>query len=61
LKRFCDVMKVDLPFLLATDIAVNDENMKMFENLNYSLVFEEYKKLRNKIEAYEDLILKKAV
>lgn len=61
LKRFCDVMKVDLPFLMATDIPVNDENMGMFEKINYSVVFEEYKKLRSKIETYEELILKKAV
>lgn len=60
LKRFCDVMKIDLPFLMATDIPVNDENMGMFEQLNYSVVFEEYKRLRNKIQTYEELILKKA-
>lgn len=60
LKRFCDVMKIDLPFLMATDIPVNDENMGMFQELNYSVVFEEYKKLRNKIQTYEELILKKA-
>lgn len=60
LKRFCDVMKIDLPFLMATDIPVNDENMGMFQELNYSVVFEEYKKLRSKIQTYEELILKKA-
>ena len=59
LKRFCDVMKVDLPFLMATEIPVNNENMEMFEKLNYSVVFEEYKKLKNKIETYEELILRK--
>jgi transcriptional regulator with XRE-family HTH domain len=61
LKRFCDVMKVDLPFLMATDIPVNNENMEMFEKVNYSVVFEEYKKLKHKIETYEELILRKAV
>lgn len=59
LKRFCEVMKVDLPFLLANDIPVTDENMKMFDNLNYSVVFEDYKKLKNRINTYEDLILKR--
>ena len=59
LKRFCDVMKVDLPFLLAGDIPVTDENMQMFDNLNYSVVFEDYKKLKNKINTYEDLILRR--
>src|SRR5579863_175740 len=56
LKRFCDVMKIDLPFIVANEIAITDENMKMFDKLNYSAVFEDYKKLRNKVNAYEDLI-----
>lgn len=60
LQRFCSVMKVDLPFLMATDIPVNAENMETFEKLNYSLVFEEYKRLKNKLETYEEMILKKA-
>src|ERR1700684_3050410 len=28
LLRYCDVMKVDLPFLMATDIPINAENME---------------------------------
>ena len=60
LQRFCAVMKIDLPFLMATNIPVNEENMQMFETVNYSLVFEEYKKLKNKIQTYEDLVFKKA-
>ena len=59
LQRFCNAMKIDLPFLMATDIPVTPENMEMFEKLNYSDVFEEYKKLKNKIETYEELILRK--
>ena len=59
LKRFCDVMKVDLPFLVANEIPVTDENMQMFDKLNYSVVFEDYKKLKNKVTTYEDLILKR--
>ncbi|MDB5280948.1 MAG: hypothetical protein JWO06_23 [Bacteroidota bacterium] len=60
LQRFCAIMKVDLPFLMATDIPINAENMEMFEKLNYSLVFEEYKRLKTKIANYENLVLKKA-
>jgi transcriptional regulator with XRE-family HTH domain len=59
LKRFCEVMKVDLPFLVASEIPVTDENMKMFDSNNYSVVFEDYKKLRNRVNTYEDLILKR--
>jgi transcriptional regulator with XRE-family HTH domain len=59
LKRFCDVMKVDLPFLVASEIPVTDENMRTFDNANYSLVFEDYKKLKTKAETYEDLIMRR--
>src|SRR5580704_4243311 len=59
LKRFCDVMKVDLPFLVAHNIPVTDENMRMFDKQNYALVMEDYKKLRNKVITYEELIFRK--
>jgi len=59
LKRFCDVVKIDLPFLLAGEIPVTDENMQTFDKMNYSLVFDEYKKLKSKISTYEDLIFRK--
>ena len=31
-------MKVDLPFLMATDIPVNNENMEMFEKVFVTLI-----------------------
>ena len=61
LQRFCNAMKIDLPFLMATDIPVTPENMEMFEKLNYSNVIEEYKKLKLKMQGYEDIVLKRAV
>ena len=60
LQRFCAVMKIDLPFLMATNIPVNEENMQLFETIKYSLVFEEYKKLKTKIQTYENQVFKKA-
>jgi hypothetical protein len=50
---------VDLPFLVASEIPVTDENMRTFDNANYSLVFEDYKKLKTKAETYEDLIMRR--
>ncbi len=61
LQRFCNAMKIDLPFLMATEIPVTPENMEMFEKLNYSNVIEEYKKLKLKMQGYEDIVLKRAV
>jgi transcriptional regulator with XRE-family HTH domain len=54
--RFCEVMKVEMSFLLAFDVSVNDENMKMFDRLNMSGVVDEYKKLTNRIAVYEELL-----
>jgi transcriptional regulator with XRE-family HTH domain len=56
--RFCTVVNVDLSFLFATEIPVTDENMKEFDLLNYTQVFEEYKKLKGKSIVYEELILR---
>ncbi len=56
MQRFCEVMKIELSFLLAFDINVNDENMKMFDSLNLSGVVNEYKKLTNRISVYEELL-----
>ncbi len=58
MQRFCDVMKIETSFLLAFDIAVNDENLQMFDRLNFSQVVDEYKKLSNKLAVYEDLLRK---
>lgn len=60
LERFCAVMKIDIPFLMAADIPVNAENMQIFENQNYSHVFEEFKRMRNRIQRMDDLTLRKA-
>jgi transcriptional regulator with XRE-family HTH domain len=54
--RFCEVMKVELSFLLAFDVNVNDENMKMFDELNLVGVVSEYRKLQNRIAVYEELL-----
>jgi transcriptional regulator with XRE-family HTH domain len=58
LKRFCGVVKVEMPFLLACDIPITDENMLVFDTVNYSVVFENYKKLKNKLSTYEEIFLK---
>ena len=60
LERFCTVMKVDLPFLMAADIPVNAENMRIFEQQKYSNIFEEFKRLRNRVQINEEQALRKA-
>ena len=62
LQRFCNAMKIDLPFLMATEIPITPENMEMFEKLHYSNVIEEYKKLKLRMQSYEsNMVLRQAV
>ncbi len=56
--RFCDVMKIELSFLLAYDVPVNDENLLMFDRINFSQVVDEYKKMANRLTVYEELLMK---
>ena len=58
MQRFCDVMKIEISFLLAFDIPVNDENLLMFDRINFSQVVDEYKKMTNRLSVYEELLLK---
>lgn len=58
LRRFCRVMKVDLSFLLAYEVPINDETMTQFGNVSYSKVMDDYNKMKTKMEAYEDLLLR---
>jgi len=60
LERFCAVMKVDITFLMAEDIPVTAENMEIFQQLNYAVIFEDYKRLRTRLQKYEDVSLRKA-
>jgi transcriptional regulator with XRE-family HTH domain len=54
--RFCEVMKIEMSFLLAFDVNITEENMKMFDELNLAGVVSEYKKLSTRIAVYEQLL-----
>lgn len=59
LKKFCAVVNVDIAFLLAADIPVTVENINTFDQLNFSKVFNDFKSLKAKAEAYESLLQRK--
>ncbi len=56
LKRFCDVMNVDLPFLVAVDVPVTAETLVAFGEKNYNEFLTTYKKLEQKIEIFDELL-----
>jgi transcriptional regulator with XRE-family HTH domain len=61
LHRFCEVMKVDLPFLMAIEIPITPENMETFASMSYSSVFQDYKRLKNRLQSYEEIVMRRAV
>jgi transcriptional regulator with XRE-family HTH domain len=56
LKRFCDVMKVELPFLIATDVPITEETLGRFGQRNYNDFLTSYKKLEQKLEIFDELL-----
>ena len=56
LKRFCDVMKVELPFLIATDVPVTEETLSSFGEKNYFEFITTYKKLQQKLEVFDEIV-----
>lgn len=56
LKRFCDVMKVELPFLIATDVPITEETIERYGNKSYYEFISTYRKLEQKVEIFEELL-----
>lgn len=56
LKRFCDVMNVDLPYLVAVDVPVTAETLAAFGEKNYNEFLNTYRKLEQKLEIFDELL-----
>ncbi len=56
LKRFCDVMKIELPFLIATDVPITEETIERYGNKSYYEFITTYRKLEQKVEIFEELL-----
>jgi transcriptional regulator with XRE-family HTH domain len=56
LKRFCDVMKVELPFLIAVDVPITEETIERYGNKSYFEFISTYRKLEQKVEIFEELL-----
>ncbi len=56
LKRFCDVMNVELPFLIAVDVPITEETLGRFGQRNYNDFLMSYKKLEQKLEIFDELL-----
>jgi transcriptional regulator with XRE-family HTH domain len=56
LKRFCDVMNVELPYLIAIDVPVTDETLTRFGQKKYNDFLTAYKRLEQKLEIFDELL-----
>ncbi len=56
LKRFCDVMKVELPFLIAVDVPITEETIERYGSKSYFEFISTYRKLKQKVEIFEELL-----
>jgi transcriptional regulator with XRE-family HTH domain len=56
LKRFCDVMKIELPFLIAIDVPITEETIERYGNKSYYEFITTYRKLEQKVEIFEELL-----
>jgi transcriptional regulator with XRE-family HTH domain len=56
LKRFCEVMHVELPFLIAVDVPITEETLARFGERNFNEFITSYRKLEQKIEIFDELL-----
>ena len=56
LKRYCDIMKVELPFLIAIDVPITEETLEKFGSKSYNEILTTYKNLEQKLAIYEELL-----
>ena len=55
LRKLCAVLNIDMAFLIATDIPINEETVSLFEKRSSSSVFGELNQLKSKISTYKDI------
>ena len=56
LKRFCEVTKVEISYLLAFDVPVTEESIEKYGTKGFSDLIQEHKKLEQKLEFFNYLI-----
>ena len=56
LLRFCEVMKVELSFLLAHDVAISDESVERYGMKTFGTLITEHEKLEQKVEFFNYIL-----
>ena len=56
LKRFCEVMNVEISFLLSVDVDITEETIERYGKKGFSDLVAEHKKLEGKLEFFNYLV-----
>jgi transcriptional regulator with XRE-family HTH domain len=56
LKRFCNIMNVELSYLIAVDVPVTEETLERFGSKSYNEFLTGFRKMEQKLEIYEELL-----
>jgi transcriptional regulator with XRE-family HTH domain len=57
LKRFCDVMSVELHFLMTEELPVTEANLDRYGMKGFSEIISECRKLAQKLEVYDSILM----
>jgi len=56
LNRFCEVMKIEVSFLLAHDVNITEDSIEKFGTKGFAELIAEHKRLEQKLEFFNYLI-----
>jgi transcriptional regulator with XRE-family HTH domain len=57
LKRFCDVMNVELHFLMAVGQPITEETLEKYGNKEFSNIIAECARMEHKLEVYNSILM----
>ena len=57
LKRYCEVMNVELHFLMATDVPVTEENLERYGSKGFAELIDDCRKLEQKLEVFNSILM----
>ncbi len=61
LRKLSAVLRVDMFFLMATDIPITEETVSLFEQRSVSSLFAEMNVLKNKVATYDEIFAQRSI
>jgi transcriptional regulator with XRE-family HTH domain len=57
LKRFCDVMNVQLHYLMAVDVPITEESLEKYGSKDFAELISDCAKLEQKLEVFSSILM----